>query len=92
MSLTSAWGSKRSLGASHRSSLLVTGESDSSLSLSKIEHLPRGGATLNSNTTSYLNVAGDVAVEDPAEVSLIMLFSCPFDRMHCSSYHWPLKN
>ncbi len=68
VSLTSAWGWKRSIGASQRSNLLITSESDTSLSLTKSDHLPRGGAVLNETS---LNDAGKVAVEDPAEVSKI---------------------
>ncbi|GAX13030.1 hypothetical protein FisN_2Hh513 [Fistulifera solaris] len=64
VSLTSAWGWKRSIGASQRSNLLITSESDTSLSLTKSDHLPRGGAVLNETS---LNDAGKVAVEDPAE-------------------------
>jgi hypothetical protein len=47
---------------------LITSESDTSLSLTKSEHLPRGGAILNETS---LNDAGGVAVDDPAEVSKI---------------------
>lgn len=87
VSLTSAWGWKRSIGASQRSNLLVTGASDSSLSLSKSEHLPRGGATLNANTTSSPNIDGEVAVVDPAEVRICRMLSHPFGRMNWSTFH-----
>ena len=76
VSLTSAWGWKRSIGVSQRGSLLVTaGASDSPLSFSKNEDVPRGGATLDANATSSLHMAGEVAVEDPAEVSIWKSFA-----------------
>lgn len=72
VSLTSAWGWKRSVGATHRSSFLATSAaSDNTLSLSNSEPLKEVCSSMTANTTSFLHDAGEVVVEDPAEVRML---------------------